>query len=338
MIQKGLMMIIQEKVKMNICANNIKYWIKNGYDVKINSEIEVNTIDLPPKSNKQILCKCNNCEGNYLQRFSRDKEICGSCRTSSRMKGNNNGTNNKNKKILDKDDLENDLISGLNKSKIAKKYNTSIGVINRLFKEYSIELVPYYGTLFFKTTEEEQKAISDINSCNDKMNISEISKKTGIPRQIIGMLRKKKNVNVKTQIDYFKEVYDKIMGNFEYYEKLNKTLTLKEISNKENISIDHLKRAFKESGKNVILHSFNKSKGEKECKEYINGLGVICNSVMLNKIYEIDCFVMNKRFGVEYCGEYWHRFDPLKSNKNYHKNKFEFCEGNNINLMTIFEC
>ena len=42
-------------------------------------------------------------------------------------------------------------------------------------------------------------------------------------------------------------------------------------------------------------------------------------------------------FGIEYCGEYWHRYEPYKNNKNYHQEKTQYFLNKNITIMTIFE-
>ena len=56
-----------------------------------------------------------------------------------------------------------------------------------------------------------------------------------------------------------------------------------------------------------------------------------------SKKYGIDCFVQSKQFGVEYCGEYWHRYEPHKKNKKYHIDKYLFFYNQGIKVFTIFE-
>lgn len=331
-------MLLQKDIEISICASNIKYWKDKGYVANLGTKITVKTEDLKQNSNYKVLCSCNTCFKKYYQRFSRNKDNCSKCLTSKRMKNNTLGKNNKTITI-EKNKLLEDIDNNLSKTQISKKYNTTISIINRHLKEYNLKILPYKGRLFFKTKKEEQLAIEKIKLCTMEMNISEISNHTGIPKHIINMLRKKNKIDLKTQFDVWKIEYEKILSNIEYYKTLNEKLSLKDISQKEDISIEQLKKAFNEKNIKVKLHSYNKSKGELECKEFIRNLGIDCHSIVLNKKYEIDCFAYQHNFGVEYCGEFWHRYIPSKNNKNYHKNKYEFCKTkNNIKLMTIFEC
>jgi hypothetical protein len=110
-----------------------------------------------------------------------------------------------------------------------------------------------------------------------------------------------------------------------------------QISIDHNISVEQLKKAFKEKNIDVKLHSYNKSAGEIECRNFIQSLGENCFSAMFDKTFEIDCYVPNKKIGVEYCGEYWHRYVPEKNNKYYHRDKLDFSSGKGIDLMTFFD-
>ncbi|MGA1049752.1 MAG: hypothetical protein ACO3UU_17240, partial [Minisyncoccia bacterium] len=131
-----------------------------------------------------------------------------------------------------------------------------------------------------------------------------------------------------------------ISSNIDVYAAENANgLNLIEISNRHNISYEVLKDAFRVCGIDVILHSKNKSTGELEVKDFIKSLGLSCESVKRdhkNIKYEIDCFIAEKNFGVEYCGEYWHSRNSGKPRK-YHQDKMIWCYEQNINLMTIFE-
>ena len=332
-------MILQNEIKIKIVPATINYWKSKGYDVFINKEITIKTKDLPEKSNYNILCQCENCLMKYYQRFSRNKEKCGSCILSESSKGNTRGRSNIKHLTPPKKELIGLLEFGASKSKIAEMYGVNVGIINRWFKENDIKLTPYHGRKYFKTEQEELVISQQIQDLvNKKNNISEIVRKLGIPRQIINMLKKKNSIFIESKFDKWKTEYNKIIENLDLYVKLNEKISLKEISINYNISIEHLKRAFSENEIEVKLHSYNKSKGELECRNFVKSLGVDCYSANINKKYEIDCYVKNKSFGIEYCGEYWHRYQPEKNNKNYHKHKFAYCKKHNINLMTIFEC
>lgn len=50
---------------------------------------------------------------------------------------------------------------------------------------------------------------------------------------------------------------------------------------------------------------------------------------------EIDIYLPKLKFGIEYCGVFWHSDKFL--DKNYHKEKFDIAQRNGIRLVTIFE-
>jgi len=81
--------------------------------------------------------------------------------------------------------------------------------------------------------------------------------------------------------------------------------------------------------------SSNNSISEKEILNFItNELQYEGNKIKINN-KEIDIFITNNNVGIEYNGLYWH--STINVNKNYHLNKTELCEKNNIQLLHIFE-
>jgi hypothetical protein len=107
-----------------------------------------------------------------------------------------------------------------------------------------------------------------------------------------------------------------------------------------SIFINHstVLKFLKNKGYNVILHSYNKSKGELEVKEFIKSLGVECKSIKKtfdNKQFELDIFIPKYNLAIEYCGEFWH--SDFNKPKNYHQKKYLWCQAQGINLLTIFE-
>ncbi len=93
-------MILTETVQIKIVARNAKYWQSRGYsfgavggraNANGTKNLEVSVKDLLPKSNVIVLCRCNDCQEEYSQRFSRDKEVCYKCRKSAMMKDNKLG-------------------------------------------------------------------------------------------------------------------------------------------------------------------------------------------------------------------------------------------------------
>lgn len=80
------------------------------------------------------------------------------------------------------------------------------------------------------------------------------------------------------------------------------------------------------------------SRGEKELIKYVKSIvndNVIENTKKIISPREIDCYVPNKKIGIEYCGLYWHseKFKDI----DYHLNKLKLCKERGIDLITIFE-
>lgn len=100
-------MILSKFTFIKITAGNHDYWKKLNYDIKPLcigrnggpvERIKVSINDLMPKSDIYVSCRCNECNEKYLQRFSRNKEICRQCRQKIRNIGNKYGTAHKGRK------------------------------------------------------------------------------------------------------------------------------------------------------------------------------------------------------------------------------------------------
>jgi len=223
------------------------------------------------------------------------------------------------------------------KSETSKKYNITISTITGWCRKNKIILPKYLGS----RKKDVDDKISDIKSLYENgYTQSFIGKLYGTTGAKIKRLLSESGVNTKTKFDIWKEERTAILNNLDLYVRKNKDgLNLIEIANQYNISYEVLKDAFSVGEVEVILHSKNKSAGELELKEFINSLGLHCESIRKthNKIkYEIDCFVDEKKFGIEYCGEYWHSKNSGKPRK-YHQDKMLWCLDQGIQLMTIFE-
>lgn len=334
-------MIKNDKIKIKIYPSNINYWTnKLNKTLNLGEEIEVSFMMLPSKSNKTTECICDECKRTFTQRRSRDLNVCGHCKTKKRLKGNNLGTANRKYNTPSKEKILSLIDEGKGKQKISKMYKVSIPVVERWLKDYGIAISSYYGRKYFKNEIEYDESLKKIKDCienNKTKTITEIHKETKIPKHIIKKLEKENNLIFPTFFTEMEKKYKDIVENISFYEEENKTKTLKSIAEEHSISIEQLKKAFRENNLIVRTHSYNKSKGEIECRDYIRSLGFECHSYNFLKKFEIDCFVSSKNFGLEYCGEFWHRYEPHKNNKNYHQNKYDFFAEKNIRLFTIFE-
>jgi len=83
----------------------------------------------------------------------------------------------------------------------------------------------------------------------------------------------------------------------------------------------------------------NKSNVEIELLEFIKSiesLEIIENSREIIPPYELDIFIPSKNIAIEFDGLYWHSEKNI-DDKNYHLNKTELCQFQNIQLIHIFE-
>lgn len=227
-----------------------------------------------------------------------------------------------------------ELINLLYKTKrigeVAKHYNVTRAVLNDFLKKIKFDTS--------KIKEDIGKEIIE-SYVNKNYSHSMICEELGITPIIFKRLLKKYNIKIDNQFDLWKNKKDCIQTNFDYYVELNKTKTLLDISKEENISLEQLKYIFRQNETSVILHSYNKSKGELELKDYIRSLGFNCISIKPknnDRVYEIDCFIPELNLGIEYCGEWWHSINSGKEKK-YHQDKYFWALEQNIELITIFE-
>lgn len=338
-------MIVDDIVSVRVASPTVKHWNQRGYPCNCGDIIKVSVKDLMPKSCAVVLCRCDACGNEYKQRFSRNTDVCYPCRKKIQMKGNVLGSKNLIHPVPPKDELLHLLETcHLGKQGIAHKYGVSIPTVNRWLDEYSIEVPKYKGLRHFKTNEEETTAIQRIEkevSENPHIFYSEISKNTGIPVHMIKRLESqgKLKCDIAGFFGISKIHRQSILNNIEYYQKQNETKDIKTIAMENDISYVVLKSVLADSGIPIKLHTYNKSRGELECKEYIQSIVGIdeCFSKKFAKDYEIDCFVPTLSFGVEYCGEFWHKYSPKQNNKYYHRDKFRHFKDKGIHVMMIFE-
>ena len=214
--------------------------------------------------------------------------------------------------------------------KISKLYNMPSSTLSGIFKRYGITSKVQTSKLI------KQNIIDDLQS---GLTVNKISQKYNVNRYAIRDFCNNNNIQFKNFFEKHKDTRNNIINDINFYVNENKTKTLNQISIENDISIEQLKKVFRETNNDVILHLYNKSKGQLEIEDYIKSLNFSCVTTKKkynNRLFEIDCYVADKKFGVEYCGEYWHSYME-NSNKNYHKNKFFMSKALDIKLMTIFE-
>ncbi len=92
----------------------------------------------------------------------------------------------------------------------------------------------------------------------------------------------------------------------------------------------------------------NRSKAEDEIIQYIQTIidtAIISNDRSILSGLELDIYLPEYKLAIEYCGILWHSFGTTypnnqyieKENKNNHRNKFDRCKSQGIELLTIFD-
>lgn len=190
-----------------------------------------------------------------------------------------------------------DHIKTYGKTKTAQKYDITLATVSGWCKRHGIRLQKYLGV---RRTDVDAK-IKDIkNLYNLGYTQTHIGKLYKISPAKIKRLLKENDVDLKTKFNSWEEKRKEVLKNLDVYVKQNKNgMNLLEIAETHNISYEVLKSTFKNKGIEVIIHSYNKSRGELEIKDFINSLGFNCQSIKKthNKTqYEIDCFVKEKKF------------------------------------------
>ncbi len=141
------------------------------------------------------------------------------------------------------------------------------------------------------------------------------------------------------QIHYGKDIFEKL-SNKEYMFNLHITekRNAQEIANIFDVNqttvLNWLHRH------NIKVNIYYTSTGQKEISQFLKNLigetNIKENVRDLISPYELDIYIPEYKLAIEYCGLYWHSIGRLK-NKNYHKNKLDLCNKQNIRLITIFE-
>lgn len=315
-----------------VAPSVINRWLnESGLSIEKTNDLIEKKIDLVDFKNKVESGKYTKNEIKNIFKIS-SRNISDICRR-------NNINENLKSKYFEPDNKDK-LIKMLNeegKQKAANFYNTTLMTITCWCKKNNIKLPKYHG---LKRNDLSDKELEIKSLYNLGYSIKFIANMFETSGQKIKSILQKIGINVVSQHDKWDIERSFVETNISLYIEENKNgLNLKEISAKHNISYGQLQNQFKNKGVEVILHSYNKSKGEIEVKNFLQSLGFEVKSVKrkFNEItYEIDCFIEEKKFAIEYCGEFWHS-ENNGMKKNYHYNKFDWCKKQDISLMTIFE-
>jgi hypothetical protein len=119
-------------------------------------------------------------------------------------------------------------------------------------------------------------------------------------------------------------------------EHLNKKRTITNIA--KELNVDKKSLLLKMHNNNIPIQRWNFSTGEREIAEFLTSIGIDNIEQNNRKIIhpkEIDIYLPDYKFGIEYCGLFWH--SELFKSKNDHLIKLNKCKDKEIKLITLFE-
>jgi len=348
-------MLLTTEVSISIQGGNIHYYNDLGYtDIKVKDIITIPINHLPKTSHEKVLIKCDKCGSEkeshyfaynkYLKNSTDNEYLCYKCNDKNRKKTlldkygvdsliNNEEFNVKRKKtMLDKFGFEHPCKSEEIKKKIA---NTNL-------ERYGVEHPAQLKKFRDKINETNLERYGNINSLINEKTLEKTSKtmveKYGVKCQfqrieirdkskkakIIKIIEKENNI---IKIDYEKSIYivncdqnkDHIfnISPHLYYNRKRYNVPICTICNPVDINV---------SGSEIMLLNF--------IRENYNG-EILLNSRSIIKPYELDIYIPELKLAFEYNGLYWHSEEH--KDKNYHLNKTEMCESNDIELIHIWE-
>jgi len=166
-----------------------------------------------------------------------------------------------------------------------------------------------------------------------------------------------------------REIFEKMQKTNQERYGVNSTLQLEDVKNKiKNTNLERYgsenpfgSAEIKERISNTLMEKYGTNKihevpeimekriaaytnrepsgGERELKEWLESQGfvVIKRYMGGNKPMEIDIFIEDKMFAIEYNGDYWHSEANKAIHKNYHRNKTARAAELGIDLIHIFE-
>ena len=303
---------------------------KLGYDISQNV-ISVAIEHIKRESNYEVDCICDECGNDFKQRISRNTDTCYECRKNQKRKSFQKSDDTL--KYPNFRDWKNEIFQFTEKKSciefLNKKYDISLNYItfNEILKRLNIEYhQPDYSNI-----------VSDIKK---KMGREDIIKKHNIPVSNLRSICKTHSLEMpKTKALINRNTIEE---NWNRVLELNEKYDIPTIIKKLNFNFSEtlLRNVFYEKDVSIKQHSYNKSNGELEVRDFIRSFGIECHSVKkkLSIGYrEIDCFCPELNTGFEYCG-LWHHSINAGTHKRYHEEKTSlFLKEYGIKIITIFE-
>lgn len=348
-------MLLTSEISITIQGGNIHYYESLGYNnIKVKDIIKIPIAHLPKTSHEKVLIKCDKCgdekESHYFAynkylRNSKDNEyLCYKCNDKNRKNTllerygvdaliKSEEFNIKRKQtMLNKFGFEHQCKSLKVKQKIAntnferygvehpaqlkefrdKINNTNLekyGNINSLINEKTLEKT--FDTMIRKYGVKYQFQINDTREKSKNAKIKKV-----LEKEVNIIETDYKNSNYIVKCDQNKD-HNFIINTHLYYQRKMYNVPICTICNPINLNV---------SGNEILLLNFIQENYKDE---------IILNSRSIIKPYELDIYLPELKIAFEYNGLYWHSNEY--KDKDYHFNKTELCELNNIQLIHIWE-
>ena len=244
-------------------------------------------------------------------------------------------------------------IKNKRKNTFLDKYNVENAFQVEEFKEKSKQsCIKKYGVVYYTKSQESKNKAKEyytkkygVKSSLQIKEVKEKIKKIWLKNLGVDNPSKSKKVSSKIKKSLLKKIVPKVKQNL-------KNINLILINDYNNSSIDIevkclvCNHIFTTKYSNIqqgcgfcsVCYPKHCSVAEQEIKKFIKSLGfeTIENSKKLIPPYELDIYISEKKFAIEYNGLYWHSENQGKD-KFYHLKKLELCLEKNITLIQIFE-
>lgn len=172
----------------------------------------------------------------------------------------------------------------------------------------------------------------------EKFGVNSFSKTDEFKQQLINIYQEQFGVDHHMQVHLSKDTIEKLNDrNWLYQQHIINERPISDIAKELKFDISTLIEYYKKY--NIETRRFPSSQPEKEIKNFIMNLGIklITNTRKIIFPYELDIYIPSHNLAIEYCGLYWHSSKHERITHNYHKDKLDLCNKQNIRLITIFE-
>jgi len=334
-------MILSKFVNIKISNNQIKYYRDKGYNVNDDNEVlSVKVSDLPTGSGVKIKAKCDIC-GNETE-ISLNRYYLNTKNLSTYYACSRKCSEEKNKSTV----LSKYGVNNVSNSEIIKDKK-----IETCLKNFGVEYPQQSKEVFEKGKKTKLEKYGDENYTNiEKSKITNLER-YGVeyPSQNIEISRKMKEnqfLSFKNSFDkglYKSEIIKKYKNIFIGYKSNGQYEFKCDCGQDHNFTIDY-KLFWNRIKANSILCT--------ECNEIsknVSGLEIqLVNFILENykgeiklnnkdiiSPYELDIYLPDLKLAFEFNGLFWH--NELNKENNYHLNKTEECEKQEIQLIHIYE-